>query len=383
MSFKKTVKALGLSSGGLDSILSALVLQKQGIEVEWISMETPFFSSVNAKMAGKANEIPVIVKDITDEYLVMLKSPKAGYGKNMNPCMDCHALMFNIAGRVMEKKGFDFLFSGEVVGQRPMSQNKNSLRYVERHSGFAGKILRPLSAKLLPETSFEKEGLVDRQQLLNISGRSRKIQMALAKKLGVKEFPAPAGGCRLTDIGFSGRLRDLFKYEKYYSKNDLFLLHHGRHLRLNKDIKIIVGRDQRDNENILKYYDADSNVLIKMPDTPGPVVLVTGKKIISLFDSKVVNSKVVDFKLTDFHSFDIQLLDGVKELDGTLLDSILFDTQLNMINYIKIAIPICTGYSKLPEGATADVQITTPWGGGITKGVGGSVEQFKKFLLHN
>ena len=177
------VSALGLCSGGLDSLLSALILRKQGITVEWVSFETPFFSSEKARQASRITGIPIIVKNITTTYLKMLKNPPCGYGKYMNPCIDCHALMFRLAGSIMKEKGFDFLFSGEVLGQRPMSQNAQSLRYVEKQSGFDGYILRPLSAKKLPETIPEKEGLVNRDLLFDISGRSRKSQIKLAKRI--------------------------------------------------------------------------------------------------------------------------------------------------------------------------------------------------------
>ncbi|MBL6996301.1 MAG: tRNA 4-thiouridine(8) synthase ThiI, partial [Desulfobacula sp.] len=149
---KDQIKGLGLCSGGLDSILSALLLQRQGIDITWICFETPFFSSESAQKASRMTGIPLMTLDITDDYMEMMKSPRAGFGKNMNPCMDCHALMFSKAGEILKTKGFLFLFSGEVLGQRPKSQNKNSLRYVEKNSGFDGQILRPLCARLLPET---------------------------------------------------------------------------------------------------------------------------------------------------------------------------------------------------------------------------------------
>ena len=168
---KEKIRGLGLCSGGLDSILSAMLLQDQGIEITWISFETPFFSSESAKKASMQTNIPLITLDITKEYMEMMKNPKAGFGKNMNPCMDCHTLMFSMAGKILEEKKFNFLFSGEVLGQRPKSQNRNSLRYVEKNSGYQGLILRPLSAKLLPETIVEQNGMVDRTKLLNISGR--------------------------------------------------------------------------------------------------------------------------------------------------------------------------------------------------------------------
>ena len=267
-------KALGITSGGLDSILSALVLKDQGIDVFWISFMTPFFSSDAAIRAAKALNIPLKVNDITEAYIPLLNSPKAGFGKNMNPCMDCHALMFAIAGKEMEKQKADFLFSGEVVGQRPKSQTKNSLRYVEKNSGFEGLILRPLSAKLLSETIPEKRGWVDRDKLFNITGRSRKVQMEMAEKYGVKEYSSPAGGCLLTDSTFSGRLKDVLFVQKDYEIRELYLLKHGRHFRINKRLKAIVGRSKEDNENILKYYREDKDILINPVSLPGPAVLI-------------------------------------------------------------------------------------------------------------
>lgn len=198
---RNNVKALGLCSGGLDSMLAGLVLREQGIQVHWVSFETPFFSAAKARRASEMTGIPLTVQPIYPIYMQMLLDPPAGYGRYMNPCMDCHSLMFRLAGEMMRERGFDFLFSGEVLGQRPMSQKKPSLRYVEKHSGFDGLILRPLSAKLLPETIPEKEGLVDRDRLLDITGRSRKRQIDLAQQFGITNYPAPAGGCLLTDIG--------------------------------------------------------------------------------------------------------------------------------------------------------------------------------------
>ncbi|MFO7751655.1 MAG: tRNA 4-thiouridine(8) synthase ThiI [Desulfobacteraceae bacterium] len=270
-------KAIGITSGGLDSILSALVLKDQGIEVTWVGFETPFFSSEAALKAAENLDIPIIIRDITDRYLEMLKAPPAGYGRNMNPCMDCHALMFELAGLEMDQQGASFLFSGEVAGQRPKSQNKNSMRYVEKNSGFDGYILRPLSAKLLPETVPEKSGMVDRERLLGISGRSRSEQMSLAEKFGVTDYPSPAGGCLLTDVNFSRRLRDLMFVQKEFEKRELHLLKHGRHFRLDDRHKAVVGKTEADNNAILEYYDSTSDVLIRHGSRPGPVVLVPGR----------------------------------------------------------------------------------------------------------
>lgn len=268
-------RALGLCSGGLDSRLAALVLRKQGIEVEWITFTTPFFSAGKAQQAARLLKIPLRVMDITQPYLVMLKNPHCGFGKQMNPCLDCHALMFREAGAVMQSDKFDFLFSGEVLGQRPMSQTKPSLRYVEKNSGYEGYILRPLSAKKLPETIPERRGLVDREQLLDISGRSRKRQIQLAAEFGLKEYPAPAGGCLLTDKNFSKRLKDLFEHQEEPKPADYELLKYGRHFRLNRTTKLIVGRTQSDNENIDKYFDPGRNAIIKLVDYPSPIVLVS------------------------------------------------------------------------------------------------------------
>jgi tRNA-specific 2-thiouridylase len=303
----KPIRALGLCSGGLDSILSALVLRRQGIHVEWITFETPFFSAAKAQKSADQTGIPLHIEDITADYLEMLQAPPAGYGKNMNPCMDCHALMFNKAGAFMQANQFDFLFSGEVVGQRPMSQTSNSMRYVAKHSGFDDYILRPLSAQCLPETQMEKNGWVDRQQLMGLSGRSRKPQMALAEELGIKDYPTPAGGCLLTDPGYSKRLKDLFDHHAELTVNALHLLKYGRHMRLNDTTKIVVGRTKEDNEQILKHCDPRQDLVIKVNEYPGPTVIMPGG--------------------------------GPKEM-------------------IFLAGAICAGYSKAPEISPVSVQTT-------------------------
>jgi tRNA U34 2-thiouridine synthase MnmA/TrmU len=329
-SSSRKVRALGLCSGGLDSMLAGLVLRKQGIEVEWITFETPFFSAVKARRASDTTGIPLTVKNITPVYLKMLKDPHCGYGKHMNPCLDCHALMFRLAGSIMPAAGFDFLFSGEVLGQRPMSQTRQSLRYVEKHSGFNGYILRPLSARRLPETMPEKEGLINRELLLDIAGRSRKPQIKLADEFGIKDYPAPAGGCLLTDKNYSNRLRDLFDHQKTYTEAELHLLAHGRHLRLDENTKIIVGRTQQDNENIIKYHNPKEDNVIKVNNYPGPIVLMPrgGKK-----------------------------------------DSII------------LAASICAGYSKAPDLAPVEVQAVTPQGHETIKVLGILPQEVKHLII--
>jgi tRNA U34 2-thiouridine synthase MnmA/TrmU len=272
----RKVRALGLCSGGLDSMLAGLVLRAQGIEVEWVSFETPFFTAAKARKASRITGIPLTVKPIFADYMVMLRNPPAGYGKRMNPCMDCHTLMFRLAAEIMRAKGFDFLFSGEVLGQRPMSQTKPSLRYVEKHSGMDGYILRPLCAKHLPETIPEQRGLVDRDRLLDIHGRGRRDQIALAKTFGVTDYPAPAGGCLLTDKGFSARLKDLFDHGGDCSEAEIRLLKFGRHFRLNGRAKLVVGRTEKDNESILRHQQPERDVVIDVKDYPSPVGVLQG-----------------------------------------------------------------------------------------------------------
>jgi tRNA-uridine 2-sulfurtransferase len=274
MNDSQPVRGLGLCSGGLDSILSALVLRDQNIAVEWVAFETPFFAADKARAAAGRTGVPLTVRDITPVYLEMLRNPRRGFGKNMNPCLDCHTLMFRLAGEMMTEGGFDFLFSGEVLGQRPMSQNRNSLRYVEKHSGYEGYVLRPLSARELPETIPERDGRIDRDRLLGIVGRGRKDQIALARQYGVTEYPAPAGGCLLTDRRFSARLRDLFERNPDPPPARIHLLRHGRHFRLDDGGRAVVGRDKADNAGMMEHYDRSVHIYLKTRGFPGPVALI-------------------------------------------------------------------------------------------------------------
>lgn len=265
--------ALSLFSGGLDSILSVKVIAEQGIHVQGITFETPFFSADKARSAAALIGLPLMVIDFTEEHLEMLKNPRYGYGKNMNPCIDCHTLMLKRTGRLMGELGADFVFTGEVLGQRPMSQGKQSLYIVAKNSGYGEVILRPLSARLLPETRPEQEGKVDRERLLAIQGRSRKTQMALADHYGISDYAPPAGGCLLTDPMFTKRLRDLFLYQEDPSIRDIELLKYGRHFRLNERIKIIVGRNSSDNQAI-EALQRSEDILMEMENIPGPSVLI-------------------------------------------------------------------------------------------------------------
>ena len=256
-------------------MLAGLVLRDQGIDVEWVTFETPFFTAAKARKASAKTGIALTVKPIYPVYMKMLKNPPAGYGKQMNPCMDCHTLMFKLAGEMMQEQNFDFLFSGEVLGQRPMSQTKSSLQYVEKHSGFKGYILRPLSAKKLPETIPEKEGRVDRERLLDFAGRGRRPQIALAQKYGLTDYPAPAGGCLLTDEVFSRRLRDLFSARPTFELREIELLKLGRHFRIGPNTKLVVGRNSEENQAIQAMWK-ETDLLLRTVSFPGPTVLALG-----------------------------------------------------------------------------------------------------------
>lgn len=269
------VKGISLLSGGLDSILAAKVVLLQGIEVIGVTFETPFFSARNAKIAAAQIDIPLSVMNITEEHLEMLKAPRYGYGKNMNPCIDCHTLMLKKAGKLMEETGADFVFTGEVLGQRPMSQNRQSLHMVAKNSGYGEYVLRPLSARLLPETKPEIEGKIDREKLLDLSGRGRKHQIELAKNHGITDYSSPAGGCLLTDPLFSRRLKELFEQQRNYTIRDVELLKVGRHFRTDTCAKVIVGRNSFDNQTILRLSE-NTDMLLHMAHYAGPTVLVSG-----------------------------------------------------------------------------------------------------------
>jgi len=273
MSQKK--RALGLFSGGLDSMLAATVLREQGIEVAGVVFVTPFFGPERARESAAFLGIPLIEVDITEAYLPLLYNPPHGFGSRHNPCIDCHTLMLQKAGALLETQGFDFLYTGEVLGQRPMSQHKGALILIARESGYPELILRPLSAKLLAPTRPELLGWVDRERLLDISGRGRKRQMELASQFGITKYPSPAGGCLLTDPGYAVRLKELVAHTDQLSRQDLELLKWGRHFRLPGGAKAVVGRTQRENEAISRLVNP-GDLVFKVQGYPGPLVLIPG-----------------------------------------------------------------------------------------------------------
>ena len=270
-----SVKAISLFSGGLDSMLAVKLIQDQGIVVEGLTFTTPFFDARKAQEAAAQIRMPLKIEDLTTEHLLMMKAPRYGFGKHMNPCIDCHTLMLHKAGRIMEAEGADFVFTGEVLGQRPMSQTRQSLHIVAKNSGYGEYVLRPLSARLLPESRPEREGKVDRQKLLAVQGRSRKTQMEMARAYGIKYYPTPAGGCLLTDPMFSRRLKDLLHRQPDPDRRDIELLKYGRHFRIEEAVKVIVGRNEKDNLALQSLIRGDDAVL-KMMEIPGPLVLIPG-----------------------------------------------------------------------------------------------------------
>jgi len=272
-SLKPGGRGLCLLSGGLDSQLAVCVLREQGLYVEAVVFASPFFKIAAAKQAAEKLGAVLHVVDFTQDILALVKHPPHGFGGALNPCIDCHARMIRRAGELMAAKGFDFVATGEVLNQRPMSQNRHSLGIVEKDADLGGRLLRPLSALLLEPTLPETEGVVDRSRLLGLSGRSRKPQMELAVKYGLKEYPSPAGGCLLTEKGFCRKLADMRDNEGLDSERLVRLLLCGRHFRLPGGAKCVVGRDAHDNA-ALKKSQCDGDVLVHTVNVPGPTLLI-------------------------------------------------------------------------------------------------------------
>ena len=259
-----------------------LVLE-QGIELEALNFLTVFCTCTNrgetclaSQKAVNALGIPLRVFNVSEEYLGMVKRPKHGYGSNMNPCIDCRIFMLKKAKAYMEETGASFIVTGEVLGERPMSQRRDAMRLIEKEAGLGGLILRPLSAKLLPASVPEKEGWVDREKLLKIQGRSRKPQIQLADHFGIRDYPCPAGGCLLTDPGFAKRMRDLILYHPDFSLNDVHLLKMGRHFRLSPKLKLVVGRNEEENQKV-QTFSQEGDILLKVSRYPGPLSLLRGE----------------------------------------------------------------------------------------------------------
>jgi tRNA U34 2-thiouridine synthase MnmA/TrmU len=298
---------IALFSGGLDSALAVLLILQQDIKVTALTFMTHFGCDITDKSSCSSDPTSMSEKfgftakmvHLGNKFLDIVKSPPHGHGKNMNPCIDCRILMLREAKVFMEMVGADFIFTGEVVGQRPMSQFKPQMHVVARESGLKGKLVRPLSAKLLPPTEPEISGILDREKLENISGRSRKRQMEMAKKFGLEDYPTPAAGCLLTDVNYSVRLRDLLLHQEHIDFDDLNLLKVGRHFRPDDETKIIVGRNEEENLAIERYRKKDEWIFEAM-DTGSPLTLLKGElteQNIQLASS--ITARYCDLKYSD------------------------------------------------------------------------------------
>jgi hypothetical protein len=276
-------KALALLSGGLDSTLAVKVMLDQGIEVEALNFTSPF-CTCTGKNAGCKSEamrvaeefgIPIKVMTKGVDYLEVVRSPRHGYGKAINPCIDCRIYLLSKAKEYLAESGADFVITGEVLGQRPMSQRRDTLRIIEKESGLEGLLLRPLSAKHFPPTIPEQEGWVDRDKLLAIQGRSRKEQMELAEELDVTNYPCPAGGCMLTEVTFAPKVRDLFDHCPTLNLRDFRLLKIGRHFRVGAGTKALIGRNEAEN-SLLEAQLQEGEVVFRWVDGSSPTGVLTG-----------------------------------------------------------------------------------------------------------
>ena len=277
------MKAIALLSGGLDSTLATKLIIDQGIDVVALNFVTVFCTCTThgqtclaSQKAVESLGIPLKIYNASEEFLDIVKHPRHGYGSNMNPCIDCRIFMLKKARAYMEETGASFLITGEVLGQRPMSQRRDAMRQTEKEAGLEGLILRPLSAKFLPVTIPEREGWVDRDKLLKMQGRSRKPQIELAAHFGIQDYPCPAGGCLLTDPGFAGRMRDLMKNKLDFSLNDVHILKVGRHFRFSPGLKLVVGRSEEENQKLQTFAHGE-DILITLTRSAGPLSLLRGK----------------------------------------------------------------------------------------------------------
>ena len=278
------MKTISLYSGGLDSILATRLMVELGIEVEAFHYKTVFDilygteDHAAVERSAQALGVPLRIFDVSEAFLAVVKHPEHGYGSNMNPCIDCRIFMLRLAKTHMEASRAQFIVTGEVVGERPMSQHKNALRHIEKEAGLEGYLLRPLSARILPPTVPETEGWVDRERLKAFQGRGRRPQIELAAAFGIGTYPVPAGGCLLTDPLYSARLKDLVEHHPAFTVNDAWLLRTGRHFRLSPEARLVVGRREEENGR-LEILAGEGDLLLRIASGPGPVSLLRGEHI--------------------------------------------------------------------------------------------------------
>lgn len=276
-------KAVGLFAGSLDSILAFRLVTEQGVAAVALNFRLPFAipgrspTEDQLQNLAKLLGVTLVTVDAGDDYLEIVRNPQHGYSVELAPCVDCMAYMLKQAKQLMQEIRADFVFTGEVVGQRPFSQNKRSLKLLEKITGLEGKILRPLSAKLLEPTFPELSGLIRRERLLDFHGRNRRRQIRLAREFGIIDYPIPGGGCLLTDTNFAARCRDAIAGGEFQTLSDIRLLHYGRHFRLPGKTKLIVGRNEEENR-ILESLADSRQLLFKPVDTVGPVCILRTTK---------------------------------------------------------------------------------------------------------
>lgn len=273
---RQNVKAVGLISGGLDSALAAKIVKDLGVDVYGVYFSMPWgcCDKTTAIEAAQKIGIKFIVLQLDERYLEIVRKPKHGYGAAMNPCVDCRIHMFSRAAQYMRHIDADFVFTGEVIGQRPMSQKRHSMKWIEEETGLQGRLLRPLCAQLLEPTIPEQEGLIDREKLLKMEGRSRRPQLELAGHLDITQYNQPAGGCLLTDQNFANRMKDTLNHG-YRNFRETIALQWGRHFRINSDFKVILGRNAQENESLLRYAHRDDYVM-QLAQHEGPTLVLKG-----------------------------------------------------------------------------------------------------------
>jgi len=298
-------RILLLFSGGLDSILAAKLLEEQGVQIVALFFKSYFFSSQISKKMAASLKLKFREEDISKNQLDIVKNPRYGYGSALNPCIDCHLLMLKKAAQIMRKEKFDGVATGEVLGERPMSQNRQALDLIEKEAGLKGLLIRPLSARLLEASELEKGGLINRAKLEGISGRSRARQFALAEKYGVKNFPTPAGGCLLTNKEYGQKLKLLLDFQENIGRKEINLLKAGRVFKFKNNI-LVIGRNAADNKLLHRNF-TQSMALIEPKDVPGPTTIILGRhsrkdlpeillEIISYIKKeKIKNTKVLKF----------------------------------------------------------------------------------------
>jgi len=323
------VKALSLFSGGLDSILATKLILDQDIEVVALNFTSQFnpIEKGKNKVAEAAKQLGVRLQliNLESDYVQLIRNPKHGYGKNINPCIDCRIFMLKKAKQYAREIGATFIFTGEVLDERPLSQRFNALKIVEKESGLEGKLLRPLSAKLLPKTMAEKKGLVDREKLAGIRGRSRKPQIELAKEYGIDYYPSPAGGCLLTCEDYAHKLRDLFKHKKRVSMRDVDLLRVGRHFRLGPN-KIIVGRNKEENQTLTKK-KASNDYYFEVATVPGPTSILQGTKS----RKAIKTAAALTAYYSDSKDIEVTISYGKEQLDKFITVSALNDAAIKVL----------------------------------------------------